>query len=112
MDNTWFEHFPGAITVTNENGGIIAMNAQAAETFKNDGGRDLIGQNMIDCHPPETQARVRALFEADKPNVYTITKHGKKKLIYQAPYYEDGTLKGVVELSLPLPEEVPHFERG
>ena len=112
MDNNWFENFPGAITVTDENGIIIAMNAQAAETFKNGGGRDLIGQNVIDCHPPETQARVRALFEANKPNVYTITKHGKKKLIYQAPYYEKGVLKGVVELSLPLPAEVPHFERG
>jgi len=111
MDNTWFESFPGAITITDENGIIIAMNAQSAGTFKGDGGRDLIGQSVLDCHPQETQDKVRALYGADAPNVYTIEKHGKKKLIYQAPYYEDGALKGVVELSLPLPEEVPHFTR-
>ncbi|MBG0771204.1 MAG: PAS domain-containing protein [Anaerolineaceae bacterium] len=111
QNETWFEHFPAAITVTDENATIIAMNAQAAETFKNSGGRDLIGQSVIDCHPPETQAKVRALFEGREPNVYTIEKHSIKKLIYQAPFYENGKLKGVVELSLPLPDEVPNFKR-
>ena len=111
QDNTWFDNFPGAITVTDESGIIIAMNAKSAETFKDYGGRDLIGQSVMDCHPPEAQDKVRALYQSPEPNVYTIEKHGKKKLIYQAPFYEDGALKGVVELSLPLPDEVPNFKR-
>ncbi|MBG0786689.1 MAG: PAS domain S-box protein [Anaerolineaceae bacterium] len=110
-NETWFEHFPGAITVTDENAIIIAMNAKSAETFKGSGGRDLIGQSVIDCHPPDVQDKVRELYGDCEPNTYTIEKNGKKKLIYQAPYFEDGELKGVVELSLPLPDEMPHFKR-
>ena len=111
QNETWFEHFPAAITVTDENGTIIAMNAKSAETFKKTGGLDLLGQSVMDCHPPETQDKVRALYENSEPNVYTIQKHGIKKLVYQAPFYENGELKGVVELSLPLPDEIPHFSR-
>ena len=110
-NETWFEHLPIAITVTDENATIIAMNALAAETFKNDGGRDLIGQSVIDCHPPATQDKVRSLYENKAPNVYTIEKDGQKKMIYQTPYYEGGELKGVVELSLPIPDEIPHSPR-
>ena len=110
-NETWFKNFPGASTVTDENAIIIEMNAKSAETFKDDGGLDLIGQSVIDCHPPAAQAKVRALYETHKPNVYTIEKHGKRKLIYQTPYFEDGAFKGVVELSLPLPNEMPHFKR-
>ncbi len=109
--DTWFKHFPGAITITDENAIIIAMNDAAAEAFKDDGGYDLVGQSVIDCHPADVQEKVRQLYTSGEPNVYTVTKHGKKKLVYQTPYYEDGKLAGVVELSLPLPEEIPHFER-
>jgi transcriptional regulator with PAS, ATPase and Fis domain len=107
----WFKHFPGAITVTDENAIIINMNDAAAEAFEDDGGYDLIGQSVVDCHPPDVQAVVRELYESREPNVYTIQTHGKKKLIYQTPYFEDGILAGVVELNLPLPEEMPHFDR-
>lgn len=110
-NETWFKNFPGAITVTDENAVIIAMNDASAETFRNDGGTELIGRSVIDCHPPAVQARVREIYESQEPNAYTIEKHGKKKLIYQTPYFEHGKLAGVVELSLPLPENVPHFNR-
>jgi len=43
--------------------------------------------------------------------VYTIEKKGIKKLIYQAPWYENGEFSGVVELSIPIPFEMPHYIR-
>ena len=46
-----------------------------------------------------------------KPNVYTIEKNGIKKLIYQSPWFENGEMKGLVELSLEIPFEMPHFIR-
>ena len=107
----WFENFPGAITLTDENAIITAMNKQSGETFKSYGGRDLIGQDLRDCHPPSSQDKIRSLYEDVELNAYTIEKDGKKKLIYQTPVYEDGVLIGVVELSLPLPTELPHFKR-
>jgi PAS domain-containing protein len=45
----WIEKFPGAITVCDTKGIILYMNDTAAEQFAKDGGRDLIGQNVLDC---------------------------------------------------------------
>ena len=41
-----------------------------------------------------------------------IEKNGVKKLIYQAPWYEEGVYRGIVELSLPIPFDLPHFVRS
>jgi hypothetical protein len=46
-----------------------------------------------------------------RTNVYTIQKNGKKKLIYQAPWFRDGVYAGFVELSLEIPWDLPHFNR-
>ena len=44
-------------------------------------------------------------------NAYTIEKGGVKKLIYQAPWFEDGEYRGLVEVTLVLPDVLPHFVR-
>ena len=45
-------------------------------------------------------------------NAYTIEKAGVKKLIYQAPWFHDGgVFGGLVELSMVIPMEMPHFIR-
>ena len=111
QNDSWFKYFPGAITVTDQNATIIEMNDRSAETFQSFGGLELIGQSVIDCHPAESQDKVRSLYQAQEPNVYTIEKQGQTKMIYQAPVYKDGELIGVVELGLPLPKEIPHFKR-
>jgi SpoVK/Ycf46/Vps4 family AAA+-type ATPase len=59
-------------------------------------------------------AEIRAscrLLASGQLNVYTIEKGGQKKLIYQAPWYVDGEYRGLVELALPLPDQLPHFVR-
>ena len=52
-----------------------------------------------------------ALLDSRRTNVYTIEKRGQKKLIYQAPWYQEGQYRGFIELSLELPAEMPHFIR-
>ena len=42
---------------------------------------------------------------------YTIEKNGVKKLIYQIPWYENGEFMGLVEFSLEIPFEMPHYIR-
>jgi predicted RNA methylase len=54
---------------------------------------------------------VRKMMEDASTNVYTIEKAGVKKLIYQAPWMEGGECKGLVEISIPIPFEMPHFVR-
>lgn len=107
-----FEEFPGAVTLCDADGVIRYMNRRAAEVFKADGGRGLIGSNVLDCHPEPSRSKVERMLRTGETNVYTIEKNGVHKLIYQAPYSRDGVLGGLVELSLEIPEKMPHFVRG
>jgi transcriptional regulator with PAS, ATPase and Fis domain len=107
----WIEQFPGAVTVCDRAGTILEMNDKAAESFAADGGRKLIGTNLLDCHPEPSRTRLAGLLESEQKNVYTIEKKGVKKLIYQSPWYRDGKYAGLVELSLEIPFELPHFIR-
>lgn len=75
----WMEEFPGAITVTDIRGRIIFLNRQATLVFEQQGGSSLLGQNIKDCHRPDSWEKIRQILENGKPNVYTIEKQGQKK---------------------------------
>ena len=107
----WIKEFPASMTVCDMNGVIVAMNDRAASTFEKDGGYALIGSNLLDCHPDPARGKVEVLLAAHKKNVYTIEKNGVRKLIYQSPWYRGGAYAGFVELSLEIPDEMPHFVR-
>ena len=112
-ENEWIKEFPAAVTVCDEEGIILDMNDKAAKTFEKDGGRKLIGSNMLDCHPEPARAKAERLLAAREKNVYTIEKNGVKKLIYQSPWYKNGQYAGFVEMSLEIPfGELPHFVRS
>lgn len=110
-NETWTKELPVAITVCNTDGVIIEMNGAAAKVFEKDGGAELIGKNALDCHPEPAATKMREMLKNEALNVYTIEKNGQKKLIYQCPWYENNEFRGIVELSLPIPQQVPHFIR-
>ncbi len=107
----FIENLDGSVMVSDLQGNIIYMNEKAAKTFQNDGGRALIGKNLKDCHKDYSNEKIRKMMETHEKNIYTIEKKGKKKLIYQAPWFRDGAFGGLVELSLEIPFEMPHFIR-
>lgn len=109
--DTWARQIGCAITVCDADGFVLDMNDKAAESFAADGGRDLVSKSLFDCHGPESQAKIRDLMSRQSANVYTIEKNGRKKLIYQAPWYEGDRFMGLVELSVEIPFEMPHFKR-
>ena len=109
--NEWVQEFPAAITVCDKDGVILELNNRAQETFADDGGTALIGTNVLDCHPEPARSILQSMLASGKKNVYSIQKAGVKKLIYQSPWYRDGVYAGFVELSLPIPESMPHFDR-
>ena len=111
-DGAWVKELKAAITVCDRDGVALEMNDRAAETHAKDGGRALIGKSILDCHPERARELFEELLRTERLNVYTIEKAGVKKLIYQAPWYEGGVFRGIVELSLPMPWEVPHFVRS
>lgn len=110
--NNWIKEINSAITVCDSDGIILEMNDKAIETFKEEGGPELIGKNLFDCHPEPSRSKLKEMIKHQTENVYTIEKNGKKKLIYQTPWYENGTYKGFVEFSIQIPFEMPHFKRS
>jgi hypothetical protein len=111
-ESEWINGFPGMIIVCDPKGIILEMNDVAVKSFASDGGRKLIGTDMLACHPQPAREKVEALLENGQRNVYTIQKNGIKKMIYQSPWYQDGKYAGFVEFSLEIPEEIPHFVRS
>jgi transcriptional regulator with PAS, ATPase and Fis domain len=108
----WAKEFPGEVTVCDAAGVILEMNDRAAASFEKQGGHALVGTNLLDCHPEPSRTKVQEMLASGKTNVYTIEKGGVRKLIYQAPWYENGQYRGLVEISLVLPDPLPHFVRG
>jgi transcriptional regulator with PAS, ATPase and Fis domain len=111
-EHDWIKEFPAAVTVCDPQGVILAMNDKAAVTYEKDGGYDLIGRNMLDCHPTQARIKTEKLLADREKNVYTIEKNGIKKLIYQSPWFKDGNYAGILEISLEIPFEMPHFLRS
>ncbi|HNV69460.1 MAG TPA: diguanylate cyclase [Candidatus Ozemobacteraceae bacterium] len=107
----WTKEFAGAITVCDTTGIILAMNQRACETFTKSGGESLLGKNLLDCHPEPARSKLAGLLAKPTTNAYTIEKNGTRKLIYQAPWSRDGVFAGLVELSLVIPTDMPHFVR-
>ncbi|MBM4169413.1 MAG: diguanylate cyclase [Ignavibacteria bacterium] len=107
----WSKELPIAITVCDTEGIIIEMNDRSIETFIKDGGAALMGSNVLDCHPEPSRTQLRNMLEHATPNIYTIEKNGKKKLICQAPWKQNGVYSGFVELSIDLPDQLSHFVR-
>ena len=107
----WAKEFPGEVTVCDAAGVILEMNDRAAAAFEKQGGRALVGTNLLDCHPEPARTKVLELLASGKVHAYTIEKGGVRKLVYQAPWHENGQYRGLVEISLALPDPLPHFVR-
>jgi hypothetical protein len=111
MDFDWADQLPAAVTICNIEGIILYMNNLSASIFSKDGGRNLIGKTLFDCHPEPAKSKLDDLLHNPRVNIYSIEKKGIKKMIYQAPWYRDGQFAGLVEISFPIPDEIPHFVR-
>jgi transcriptional regulator with PAS, ATPase and Fis domain len=107
----WADELSVAITVSDISGNILFMNNKSAAAFSKYGGKELLGKNLKECHEPQSWEKILSIMTNEKVNCYTIEKEGVKKLIYQAPWYENEKLAGVVELSMEIPFVMDHFIR-
>ncbi len=106
----WSKEMNCAVTVCDTEGVILYMNDKAKETFAKHG--DMIGQNLMGCHNDRSKEIIRRLLETGGVNCYTIDKQGVKKMIYQTAWKEEGKVRGLVEISMVIPQEMPHYVRG
>jgi len=106
----YFNDTDCAITVCDINGVVVYCNEKSKQTFAKYG--DLLGKNLKDCHSPGSWEKIVDMLREGKSNTYTIEKAGQRKLIHQMPRRENGEVKGLIELSIVLPAEMPHYVRG
>ncbi len=107
----WFEQLPCSVTICDRDYTVLYLNERSAEVNAKDGGKALVGRNLLDCHPPEAQEKLRKVMASGRPNIYTIEKNGVKKMILQCHWRKAGKVGGLVEISFELPEQIPHFLR-
>ena len=109
--NIWSEEFEGSITICNREGLITYMNDASKKQFMKYGGIDLLGTNLLDCHPEPSRSKLAEMLKTPGTNTYTTEKSGIKKIIHQSPLYENGVFSGLIEISFVLPQPLPHFIR-
>jgi sensor histidine kinase regulating citrate/malate metabolism len=107
-----FSSIDAALTICDADLVVLYMNDKSAATFDDQGGASLVGSNLEACHRPASVAAMRRILASGEPNVYTVSKQGKKKLIWQGVWKSGDSVGGLVEISIPLPDAVPHFDRG
>ncbi len=116
----WAEKCQFAVTICDCNANILYMNEKSKATFAKYG--NIIGTNLKNCHSPKSWEMINHLLNSGESNSYTITKEGVNKLIHQTPWFTDNGQNGIkladgrivgglVELSIVLPSDMPHFNR-
>ena len=110
MKRDYFEEADVAVTICDKNGKILDMNKKSRKTFLKP-GEDIIGKNVLDCHPEPARSLLDDMLKNPRTNIYTVEKEGLKKLIFQTPWYDNDEYAGFMELSIVLPEFIPNRVR-
>lgn len=106
----WEKEIDATLIVSDENGVVLQMNDKSSRVFE--GGTDrLIGTKIIDCHPAWAKPKVQELMDEKKPSCYTTESKGQHHFVYHTPWFENGRYKGLVEMVIPIPREMPHYVR-
>lgn len=105
----WANEINCAITVCDTECKILYMNEMARQTFASHG--EMVGRNMLPCHSERSRQIIDRMLSEGISNSYTITKGGKRKMIYQTPWRKDGIIAGLVEISMIIPDDMPHYNR-
>jgi len=107
----WVEEYPGSITVCDLAGKILELNKMSAVSLRAEGGKKLVGSNLLDCHPEPALRKLKHLMKHEQTNVYTVTKGRIRKIVLQTPWYKRGRYRGFVEISLPISGRIPNIVR-
>ena len=105
----FFKEINVSITISDTEGNVVYMNDKAKETFASHG--DMVGKSLIPCHSERSRGIIAELLRTGGSNAYTIQKNGLRKMIYQTAWKENGEVAGLVEISMVIPEDMPHYVR-
>jgi len=105
---TLFDGLRAAVTIADQDFQIRFMNDRAAVYYAEDGGLELIGKDLLDCHPrDEHKALIRAAYDRYRAGDLTPTRyhHSQKEgegnapqSIVHIPLMVEGSFRGLAEL--------------
>ena len=110
-DSCWFDHDPSSITVCDTEGTIVAMNKASRSNFKKYGGGDLIGKSLFACHPESANEQIREMLKEQISHTYIIEVKGKKRLVHQAPWYDNARFAGLIETIMEFSGDIEVLKR-
>lgn len=111
--NDIFKYTECAVTVCDTECVIVYQNEKSVAV-----NGDMRGRCMLSCHNDRSRGIIARILSEGTPNSYTISKKGQRKLIHQTPWYKDAAdgsgkiVAGIIELSIVIPEQMPHYDRG
>lgn len=103
----YFSSTDCAITVCDTGCNIVYQNDRSVAV-----NGDMRGRCMLGCHNDRSRAIITRILSEGISNSYTISKKGQRKLIHQTPWYQEGKVAGIIEFSIVIPAEMPHYDRG
>lgn len=103
----WVDGMDYAVTVCDTEGIVIYQNERSRTV-----NGDVRGRSLIPCHNERSREIIRHLLADGGTNTYTVEKGGIRKLIYQTAWRVDGIVRGLAEISIELPAEMPHYIRN
>jgi hypothetical protein len=89
---TLFGGLRAAVTIADQDFEILFMNDRAAVFYAEDGGVELIGRDLLDCHRDEHKRVIREAYARYRAGDLTPTRYHSKK--------EDGALESIVHIPL------------
>ena len=99
-----FEGLRAAVTIADQDFHIRFMNDRAVAFYAEDGGAELIGKNLLDCHTVEHQVVIRGAYARYRAGDLTPTRYHAKKdggvleSIVHIPLMVEGQFRGIAEL--------------
>ncbi len=99
-----FDGLRAGVTIADQNFQISFMNDRAAVFYAEDGGVELIGKNLLDCHRDEHKSVIRAAYARYRAGDLTPTRYhaqkegGAPESIVHIPLIVEGQFRGIAEL--------------
>lgn len=98
----WFDEVAFPVTVCDKTGIIVYMNQASIDEFEPDGGKELLGKSLMDCHPQPAREILVEMLEKQIPHTYISRADGKEYFVHEAPWFENGKYQGFVEVSIEI----------
>jgi len=100
-----FEGLRASVTIADQDFQIIFMNDRACAFYAEDGGAELVGKNLLDCHNAEQTAVIRDAFARYRAGDLTPTRYHQAQKeesapesIVHIPLIVEGQFRGIAEL--------------